>query len=410
MRRTVMSSLLAFVTLSLALPAWAVSLDLDPSFSTDGVIGWSLQDGDGEALARDGGHVLTAGSYSGPSASRIFVARVNDDGSPDDSFGGDGVVTAGARGIRSEVALEVLQDHSVLVAYNRKDGIVIRKWTPEGVLDPTFAGDGERTVMAAATGIVSQAQLDVDTEGRIVVATMVKVKDGYNALIARLMPNGPFDDTLSGDGRRTINLGVTDWVDALATDASDRIVLGTDYYDMSVKNFPDYGALVRLRQNGSFDTTFSGNGIVRFRMLAQEGVNFPLEIEIDDQGKLTVAAVAGSAAYGAIRLLPDGTFDSAYGHDGVLSVNCACALFAASVNGGRVAIAGNKGFVGGTTDSYDSTTIVVRISASGARIDRRSLDLFPGSFQEGVRAVLIDGPRTLIGGQSLKRAFLARFG
>lgn len=392
-----------------ALPAWAVSLDPDPTFGTDGVQELDVRRGDISVLRLDGSQIVGAGRYDGAeNNSRLFVTRMDDDGSADLSYGTDGVASVLAPGLRGGVDIEVLADGSAVTAYHRRSGIVVHKWTPDGDLDNSFSGDGTRLVeLSIVGGFPAAPQVAIDTQGRIVVAAMDRTDNGTNALVARLLPGGAYDEALSDNGRVAINLGTVDWVDALATDASDRILLGSDYWQLSGK-FPDYGTVIRLRGNGSFDSKFSEDGVVRIRML-RGGSNYPVEFGIAGSGVITVAAVNGGQSYGAVRLMPNGSFDTSYGHDGVVSLNCECALFAASVDGGRVAFAGNKGWDQQTRE-YDWTTIVVRISSNGVSADRTHVDLLPDRSRDDVNAVLIDGDRTLIGGETNSKAFAARLG
>jgi uncharacterized delta-60 repeat protein len=385
-----------------------VSLDPDPTFGTDGVHRMAIPPGAVQSLQLDGSQIVGAGSFVGAANhDRVFVARFADDGSPDAGYGDAGVASAFAPGLRSSVTHEVLSDGSAATAYNRKSGIVVHKWTPDGVLDTSFSGDGVRLVEMSITRYSTAPKLAVDTQGRIVVAGMDEANDGYNVIVARLTSDGAYDQSFSSNGRVTVNRGEWDWSDALATDANDRILLGSDNWTLSGKR-PDSGTVMRLRGNGSLDTNFSGNGVVKFRML-RGGANYPVEIAVAASGDVTVAAVNGGVSYGAVRLTSDGSFDTSYGHDGVLSMNCECWLYSASIDDGRVAFAGNKGY-NPQLGELDWTAIVVRISASGVRVDRQHMDLVPDAKTDIVNSVLIDGSRTLIGGETRKNAFVARLG
>lgn len=408
-RVAVIAAITTLAGVVLTLPAWAVSLEPDPTFGTDGVHRMAIPPGAVQSLQLDGSEVVGAGSFVGAANhDRVFVARFADDGSLDSSYGYDGVASAFAPGLRTSVTHEVLSDGSAVTAYNRKTGIVVHKWTPDGVLDTSFSGDGLRLVgMSIARYYSTAPKLAVDSQGRVVVTAMKSLKNGSNVIVARLMPDGAYDDSLSSNGRVTVNRDAWDWSDALTTDANDRILLGSDNWWLQGKH-PDYGVVIRLRGNGNVDTSFSGNGVARVRML-RGGVNYPVEIGVASSGDITVAAVNGGESYGAVRLMPDGSFDTSYGHDGVLSMNCECRLFAASVNDGRVAFAGNKGY-DPQLGKLDWTAIVVRISASGVRVDRQHLDLIPDAKTDVVNSVLIDGSRTLIGGETGKNAFVARLG
>jgi uncharacterized delta-60 repeat protein len=139
----------------------------DPTFSGDGFMTTRIEGG-AAAFVNDiavdtAGRIVAAGSYrpEGGTQSQFAAARYNPDGSPDNSFSGDGVVfTNVGTGPDSAESVAILSDGGVLlggVAFDMVGGNhpawAFVKYRPDGTLDPTFGnqpGDPGLTIIAPA--------------------------------------------------------------------------------------------------------------------------------------------------------------------------------------------------------------------------------------------------------------------
>ena len=390
MRRTLgVISLGIVLAASGAMAAGATPTDLDATFGDQGRV-VVLESGVAGAIAIDGDSVLVAGGYEPDDGRRprLFVARLDEAGAFDPTWSGDGVRIIRGQGERYSgglVGLGVDDAGRVLLAAQSLDTTAVLRLTDNGDLDPSFSGDGRRTFRGGAYGgDALNPRVVTDSGGRIVLGAMVG-DDTVNIQVWRMTDTGALDPTWSGDGVRVIDKGSTDYFDALAVDGRDRVLVGSD--------LGGHGLIYRLRPSGAFDTSFSADGLATFRLVKREN-SFPLGIEVADDGRITIPASGFNiGAFGAVRMLGDGTLDATYGDGGVVSMNCqeSCMPIWGTVSGGRVAI---------LVDSYTfngSPQRLARISPAGTRIEQMTVDPFPKRSDEAY-AIALDGRRVVFGG------------
>lgn len=195
----------------------------DPGFDGDGtsIIGFGGTD-EVEALAlQPDGKILVAGGTS--NLGDIAVARLNADGTIDDSFDFDGrkEIDFGATASASGVAVQ--PDGRVVVAGTvASGGIAVARLSPEGAFDPGFAGDGT-TVFDAGSDDSGDA-LALQANGRIVVAGSTSVND--DVVLARLNADGTPDGSFGGgDGKATVDFGGAEQATGVAVQPDGGIVV-----------------------------------------------------------------------------------------------------------------------------------------------------------------------------------------
>ena len=157
----------------LALVRYNVNGSLDTTFGIGGATRLAIGDGIGSSVnglaVQPDGKILAvaAGSTIG---SRLF--RFNADGSPDQSFGGNGSVSLGLRGN----AVTVDAQGRILVAgevFSNGTGtgedFAVARFNPNGSPDTTFGGTGEVTT-DFNQGIDDALAIVVQTDGKIIAA------------------------------------------------------------------------------------------------------------------------------------------------------------------------------------------------------------------------------------------------
>jgi uncharacterized delta-60 repeat protein len=333
-------------------------------FSGDGrrVIGFGNGSGAdgaaGVAIQGDGKIVAAGGSDQGGNA-QFAVARVRQNGALDKSFSGDGRRTFGfGNGTLGDGAAAVAIQHDgkiVVVGGSDQGGngqFAVTRLLPDGRFDKSFSGDGRRT-FGFKNGTLGDgaAAVAIQRDGRIVVAGgSAQTGTGGDFAVARLLPSGSFDDSFSGDGRRTFGFGNGaggDGASGLAIDGAGRIVVigSTD----QVATGQDFG-VARLRPGGGFDTSFSADGQ---RLVNFDNVNMadPGSAVAIDRGKIVVAGSSGQGAIGSnfaiARLRSNGNYDPSFSGDGKQLVEFnngskddGAAGFA--IQGGRIVVAGDS--------------------------------------------------------------------
>ena len=268
----------------------------DPAF---GVAGYALVDFGLNPASNDNlaalaelpdGRIVTAGTVSTTSPggvfrpeSRVGLARLSAQGSPDPSFGArDGQVVLPAwqalpagRYVTRAMALQ--PDGKIVVAGSffsdtaaGSDFFVLRALANGAGLDTQFSGDGIAYVSFDYGGEQRDAAnaLLLQPDGKIVVAGSARVtSDQQYAVATRLLPNGQLDLSFSGDGKIAFDFDDYDedssWtaeIRALALQSDGKIVLAgscNSYYQPNPLWQPNQDFVVaRLLVDGAIDTGF----------------------------------------------------------------------------------------------------------------------------------------------------------
>lgn len=176
-----------------------VSGSLDETFGKKGVVealfaGASF----GGMASQPDGKLVYAGIGGGTPP--IVVGRLQANGTPDTTFGGQGTKRF-AYGAGSDDAIEVLSqpDGKVIVvgtaANENKIGLV--RLTPSGALDTTFGGSGKILV-----GTLPPIAARLADDGSIFLLTST---GSYGILVGHVKPNGELDTTFGNGGWATID-------------------------------------------------------------------------------------------------------------------------------------------------------------------------------------------------------------
>lgn len=204
------------------------------------------------------------------------LAAYHADGSPDEAFGEDGLVTTNVDGVFSVYAWptrNILQPDGKLVAggialYDDDDvDIVLVRYNPDGSLDDTF-GEGGISI----TDFDGRAHFTQDIvalpDGKIIVAGGATAAYagftyiGEEAFLARFNADGSVDTTFGGgDGLLTTqyNDEPTLFDSVLLTADGNLIVNGVRFLDVE-NQFGGDCVLQRYDVDGVLDTSFGDNG------------------------------------------------------------------------------------------------------------------------------------------------------
>jgi uncharacterized delta-60 repeat protein len=182
------------------------------------------------------GRIVLAGRTQQPSLYDFALARLNDDGARDVTFGSgnapnhEGQVTTpigdsddGANAVAIDPQGRIIAAGEALVGTRRQ--FALARYNVDGSLDTTFSGDGKRITEVDAVGNGGEAYyVGVDTQGRILAvggAGMPNTSPYY--VLARHEPDGELDPTFGNGGQVTLANG---FVRSAVMDAQDRIVVG----------------------------------------------------------------------------------------------------------------------------------------------------------------------------------------
>ena len=262
------------------------------------------------------GRTIVIGYAAFPSTYRMLVARFTSTGDPDTAFSDDGVRTIGfsrgesyAYGVAVRGGKIYMCGQVYTGAFAPADPVVVRL-DGAGSLDPSF-GFGGRRVYKVPDGFAGDDSADAIqpvANGRLVLVGGVASAQGQNTLIMRILGDGRRDQSFKGDGYHVMNLrkGGSDTARDVERDGS-KLVLGVAGNDF------DNSKIVRLRADGSRDTTFSGDGVGTYPF----GSGFVRLREIEVDANHRVYAVAYSTDLPAIRVRANGTLATGYGDVGL---------------------------------------------------------------------------------------------
>lgn len=288
-------------------------------------IGSSSDIGRTVALQPDGRILVGGSSYNGATFD-FAIVRYLANGTPDNSFSGDGKVTTSFGGSSYIISMAVQPDAKIVVAgaYSTGSGydIALARYNPDGTLDATFDGDGKLITSITGTGNDIAQALTLQPDGKIVAAGYF-----YNApdnfVIVRYNTNGSLDTTFDGDGKVFTALGGDACrVNSVAIQADGRIVAGG--YGLGPVD-TDF-TLVRYNSDGSLDGTFDGDGTV---ITPVTGHNEIRSLDLQPDGKIITAGYsvvpAGKSGpsqtkFALARYNSDGSLDAAFDTDGIATM------------------------------------------------------------------------------------------
>ena len=359
---------LLFVSLS-AISAFAAPGDLDTTFGSGGKITTLIgttSSANAVAVQADG-RIIIAGE-SGDFPNTVFaLARYNSDGSLDTSFDGDGKVTTvvGTGGSDTIAAIAIQTDGKIVAvggSYNGSNSdFAIVRYNVNGSLDTSFDGDG-KLIIPIGTNTDQASSLVIQPDGKIVIAGGSRATPSNNFALVRVNSNGSFDTSFDGDGIVTTPMGAgIDGASDVALQADGKIVAAGDGIGA---NF-DF-AVVRYNPNGSLDTSFDGDGKVITTVSSEP--DFAESIAIQTDGKIVVAGSASNTSnpdVAVVRYNTNGSLDTSFNGSGITITPVGSSTDTAN----SVAIQANgKIIVGG--GSFNSTSLtdfaLVRYNANGS--------------------------------------------
>lgn len=321
---------------------------LDPTFG-DGGISTTLFGtyalGIGIAL-QDDGRVLVAGWSGTPGNNDFGLVRYLIDGSLDPSFGNGGTVITGGTNLEEAYAVAVQPDGKIVAvgkSFLRNNRLMVARYLTDGTLDPTFGSGGIVIPRIGSDDVANGVAIQPDG-GIVVVGSSTNASSGKDLTITRFQTNGTLDTSFSGDGILTVPVAPGDGDDA-ATDAKIQLDGRIVVVGYASEPFDDWAA-VRILADGSLDTTFGGgDGIVITKFEQNNGQ--PSNVAMASDGKIVVGgSTYGPADFAVVRYQTDGTLDGTFGTDGVVLTAIGDQAYAQGVAlapDGKIVLGGSSG-------------------------------------------------------------------
>lgn len=169
---------------------------LDTSFGDDGLAVVDIHDTDGiRSIVLQGNKILVTGRST---IGDFVLVRFDSDGALDDTFGetnDDGIVlTDFDDGTDYSYGLALDEDGKILVSGYSNGQFTLARYSSNGVLDPTFSGDGKVTAATSAPSSMQRSSVAEMSDGHIVVAGGA----GQDFAVARFTDTGALDTSNFG--------------------------------------------------------------------------------------------------------------------------------------------------------------------------------------------------------------------
>lgn len=252
MKKTILNSIL-FILLN-TIYSYSQTPTFDATFGTNGKVYEDFISGSNEfsqiVLQSDGKIVASGAVATNDPYTQCLVVRFNTDGSVDTTFGNNGtVVTNSNQAYAHSIALQ--NDGKILITGgielpNNNAEILVTRLNSNGTIDTTFGNSGN-TIISLPTTDEEGLSIIIDPAGNIYIG-------GYsnnNSFIVRLNQNGSIDNTFANNGTAIVNGEILYDLEFL-----------NDGKILCIGNNVNSLTLSKLNTDGTFDTSFDGDGMV----------------------------------------------------------------------------------------------------------------------------------------------------
>lgn len=240
--------------------------------------------------------------------------------------GGLQILTSGNNGLRGR-AMSIAEDGSIFIAGWRDVSADIAeqfvyKLDSEGELDQSFGTNGQSIFFQRDDGRASRAEdITLTDDGKILVCGLY----AFEASIARLLSNGDLDNSFSFDGKITINPdnGRYSGMKTQSLEDGNILFLFQDdrCFDFNVVRFKNNGQIENsFGDNGIASVDISGESFC-----PDGSLDLPENMVVHDD-KIYIVGSTSRTPFnnrdGAIvRLKDDGTLDNSFSFDGIVKID-----------------------------------------------------------------------------------------
>jgi len=387
---------------------------LDGDFDADGKVITSIAGGHNFANAvaiQPDGKIVVAGS----SSDKIMLARYYPDGSLDNSFGQDGIVTTEITTEDYASSVVMQPDGKIIVTGGAFESICVVRYNLDGSLDSSFGSGG--IVINRIGEFASGNSVVLQADGKILIGGDALFGSDKNFVILRYNINGMLDNTFSFDGTVTTDFnGREDMARSIRVQTDGKIVVAGRSGDLTIHEDSDFAA-ARFNTDGTLDNSFGTNGKVTTDFLGDYDYGTSMVLQPD--GKILIAGGLirgkGNFDFATLRYNIDGTLDNTFNGDGRSITTIGIGLdYANSMTlqfDGKILLAGTA------SNSSDNDFALVRLDTTGLLdITFGSLGIvltdFGGNSDTGLDILMqSDGKILVVGhtGNGLRNIALARY-
>ncbi len=360
---------------------------LDNNFGTGGKVTFDIAvNNDDAALSaaiQNDGKIVVTGYTGGTGFSNFATLRFNSDGTLDNTFGTGGKVIMNFGGAyASSGSITVLNNGKLLAAGNANvigstnPDFALARYNNDGSLDNTFGSGGKVTTDFTADSDDQGYSAIIQSDSKIVVAGY-RYHAGADFALARYNTNGTLDNTFGTGGKVITVMGSYYDTGISAAIQSDGkiVIVSTNGTNGSNADF----VLIRYNSNGTLDNTFGFLGRITTSFGGTN--NFCKSLAIQSDGKFIVSGTSNNS-FVLVRYNSDGSMDNTFGAGGIVntSVGSVSEGFSLAIQtDGKIIAAGASG----NNTIYDFTVIRYDGGVTGIdenKTDQNNLTVFPNPF------------------------------
>jgi uncharacterized delta-60 repeat protein len=361
-------------TADLKLNVQGASGSADTTFGNGGVI--SMAFGAGEpvraAKVQPDGKIVTVSNSSG----KMKVSRFKADGTPDISFNTTGEIIVDFGVSFNTVGFIAFQPDGKIIAGGQVQGapnydIGLARLNTDGTLDNSFDTDGKQTLDFATHD--DRPGRVIVSGGKILVVVYDSAVSDFN--MARFTSSGALDTSFDTDGKLTIDMGGIDWGIAIGVQSDGKIVIAGSSVTGTSPNRMYAVAAARVDDAGVLDPGFGVAGKKSVTVTSQTATfnpsNSVSDLKILSNGKILITGdatdpVSRTQKFAVVQLLGIGQEDIGFGSNGVALVGGPSGDYGATpllLPDGRITLVGASQNV---NVQYGSQLYMVRLTAVGA--------------------------------------------
>lgn len=239
--------------------------------------------------------------------------------------------------------------------------ILLNSLTFAQILDTSYSDDGVQ-INNIGTGDDYGFTAKIQTDGKIVVSGISFNGQNYDLVVIRYNSNGTLDTSFSSDGILTTDIGSNSLdISTIVTQNNGKINIAGTYHNASSVDF----AIIQINDDGSFDNTFSDDGI---QTTDFGGLDYVLCMAIQNDGKILVGGKSTflfeHSEISIARYNTNGTIDSTFNGGGSFTTN----FGEASVKANSISIQSDGEII--VVGEYDDTIsnidlLALRLTNSG---------------------------------------------
>jgi len=304
---------------------------LDITFGSNGIVTMDLGMGDeyinAVALQTDGKVVLVGSAGVDPPGVDpdfdFLLLRLNTNGTPDISFGLNGIVIPPSSGSGHNWlhSVAVQPDGRIVIAgrlYNVSHwDFFIARYLDDGMLDPTFGIVVADFPIFSGLGNDIATSIAIAADGKLVVGGYTQKGGLSDFAVARYNPDGSLDNTFGVGGMVTTDFNSKyERAFSLVIAPDGKILLAGNVAKSGLGDSNVLG-MARYNPDGSLDASFGNNG----KVLADFG-NAPStwsSLALQDTSRIVVAGTVqfNFSDFAVRRYLPTGVPDGSFGTNGI---------------------------------------------------------------------------------------------